>query len=172
MLWHWCECQFVLFFCSSDEYLCVTICWITADYRRSDIMRSWDDSLKRLLNSIISSSNKGLIMTPMSWWANFWFGFSAFFNAFWGNSDESFDSKFFQKKLRPDQTVSKKEAMFPPGLEPGTLSVLDSRDNRYSMETTLAHESVFIKSLICSIDLSEQIIGRRSQRVRKKLCVF
>ena len=25
--------------------------------------------------------------------------------------------------------------MIPPGIEPGTLSVLDSRDNRYTMES-------------------------------------
>ena len=31
----------------------------------------------------------------------------------------------------------KKYPMIPPGIEPGTLSVLDSRDNRYTMESLL-----------------------------------
>ena len=30
----------------------------------------------------------------------------------------------------------KKEKVIPPGIEPGTLSVLDSCDNRYTMEST------------------------------------
>ena len=36
---------------------------------------------------------------------------------------------------------------FPPGLEPGTLSVLDSRDNHYTTETlmTLRSDSVLNK---------------------------
>ena len=29
-----------------------------------------------------------------------------------------------------------KKKVIPPGIEPGTLSVLDSRDNRYTMEST------------------------------------
>ena len=28
-----------------------------------------------------------------------------------------------------------KTCVIPPGIEPGTLSVLDSRDNRYTMES-------------------------------------
>ena len=30
----------------------------------------------------------------------------------------------------------KKKRVIPPGIEPGTLSVLDSRDNHYTMEST------------------------------------
>ena len=30
----------------------------------------------------------------------------------------------------------KERKVIPPGIEPGTLSVLDSRDNRYTMEST------------------------------------
>ena len=31
--------------------------------------------------------------------------------------------------------------MIPPGIEPGTLSVLDSRDNHYTMESSLVTTS-------------------------------
>ena len=31
---------------------------------------------------------------------------------------------------------------FPPGLEPGTLSVLDSRDNHYTTETLMTLEAI------------------------------
>ena len=32
-----------------------------------------------------------------------------------------------------------KKKVIPPGIEPGTLSVLDSRDNHYTMESTDAY---------------------------------
>jgi len=35
-----------------------------------------------------------------------------------------------------EKNVAKKILLFPPGLEPGTSSVLDSRDNPYTTETT------------------------------------
>ena len=31
---------------------------------------------------------------------------------------------------------------FPPGLEPGTLSVLDSRDNHYTTETQMTWDAI------------------------------
>ena len=31
--------------------------------------------------------------------------------------------------------MKKEREVIPPGIEPGTLSVLDSRDNRYTMES-------------------------------------
>ena len=30
--------------------------------------------------------------------------------------------------------------LIPPGIEPGTLSVLDSRDNRYTMESVVSYK--------------------------------
>ena len=40
--------------------------------------------------------------------------------------------------------------MIPPGIEPGTLSVLDSRDNRYTMESPVENvhrfDSIFTQS--------------------------
>ena len=38
--------------------------------------------------------------------------------------------------LKKIEMFLKKEKVIPPGIEPGTLSVLDSRDNRYTMEST------------------------------------
>ena len=34
-----------------------------------------------------------------------------------------------------------KKKVIPPGIEPGTLSVLDSRDNRYTMESQALAEA-------------------------------
>ena len=34
-------------------------------------------------------------------------------------------------------SVNNCKKVIPPGIEPGTLSVLDSRDNRYTTESTL-----------------------------------
>ena len=43
--------------------------------------------------------------------------------------------------------------MIPPGIEPGTLSVLDSRDNRYTMESHIQ----IIATMQCSYNqLTEQ----------------
>ena len=36
----------------------------------------------------------------------------------------------------------KKRSLILPGIEPGTLSVLDSRDNRYTTESTDKHKAV------------------------------
>ena len=36
--------------------------------------------------------------------------------------------------------------MIPPGIEPGTLSVLDSRDNHYTMES---HMDLTDDTLVC-----------------------
>ena len=33
------------------------------------------------------------------------------------------------------EVKKKKSSVIPPGIEPGTLSVLDSRDNRYTTES-------------------------------------
>ena len=38
--------------------------------------------------------------------------------------------------------------MIPPGIEPGTLSVLDSRDNHYTMES---HMDLTDDTLVCII---------------------
>ena len=34
--------------------------------------------------------------------------------------------------------------MIPPGIEPGTLSVLDSRDNHYTMESTAVQRELSV----------------------------
>ena len=44
----------------------------------------------------------------------------------------------------------KKISVIPPGIEPGTLSVLDSRDNRYTTESPCSWSS---KKHILSVEL-------------------
>ena len=40
----------------------------------------------------------------------------------------------------------KKKRVIPPGIEPGTLSVLDSRDNHYTMES---YKDLIDDTLVC-----------------------
>ena len=40
--------------------------------------------------------------------------------------------------------AKRKKQVIPPGIEPGTLSVLDSRDNRYTTESKLQIFDIYI----------------------------
>ena len=46
-------------------------------------------------------------------------------------------------------SMLKNEKVIPPGIEPGTLSVLDSRDNHYTMESPVVEcsHSYFLTGL-------------------------
>ena len=53
--------------------------------------------------------------------------------------------------------------MFPPGLEPGTLSVLDSRDNHYSTETQIfgfSYTTYYNNNNYYYISIIDHIFGR------------
>ena len=54
-------------------------------------------------------------------------------------SDTLFGTRAFDNALCINvprgKKIEKKSTVIPPGIEPGTLSVLDSRDNRYTTES-------------------------------------
>ena len=55
----------------------------------------------------------------------------------------------------------KREKVIPPGIEPGTLSVLDSRDNRYTMESAGACNSFHVcveQCVHCGSQKREKVI--------------
>ena len=63
------------------------------------------------------------------------------------------------------------EKVIPPGIEPGTLSVLDSRDNRYTMESRMSKKagntayklfSINGRPFLCHANL-ENVNSRRSR---------
>ena len=52
-----------------------------------------------------------------------------------GNTPNQTEKKGTCERGRKKKKKKKKERVIPPGIEPGTLSVLDSRDNRYTTES-------------------------------------
>ena len=57
-----------------------------------------------------------------------------------------------KKKQQPVKREKKKKRVIPPGIEPGTLSVLDSRDNRYTTES-LRYEPTNISCFVISTNV-------------------
>ena len=55
--------------------------------------------------------------------------------------------------MHAEKKKKKKEKVFPPGIEPGTLSVLDSRDNHYTTETQVKEE---VKILFINLNTLSQ----------------
>ena len=62
----------------------------------------------------------------------------------------AFDTLPSYKKMKK---WGEKKRVIPPGIEPGTLSVLDSRDNHYTMESSVA----FVR---CEIRYTRSLIVR------------
>ena len=56
------------------------------------------------------------------------------------NTNWQLDSHF--EHTHTHKKKKKKESMILPGIEPGTLSVLDSHDNHYTTESTDCHKVV------------------------------
>ena len=60
----------------------------------------------------------------------------------------------------------KRKNVFPPGIEPGTLSVLDSRDNHYTTETT---DTQVIQSAVDHTNDNECFVSVHIMRLLHKL---
>ena len=56
-----------------------------------------------------------------------------------------------KKVKRRGKKKKKKKAMFPPGIEPGTLRVWGARDNRYTTETSIFASAHIIGFMLFSL---------------------